>query len=974
MNVPAPNIGDVLVTQLTPEQRAAATDAAAEVLCLACAGSGKSRTLAYRIARLLAEREPAEGIVAFTFTEKAADSIQRRVSQALASVGMSPSVLGRMYIGTIHAYCQNVLGAMDAVYRQFDVLDENRLKLYIISRYPQLGLNALRPRARGGSYFDAIKQLSDAWKILNDEMLTIDQVARQDAALGDVLTRLQDSLRRDQYIDFSLMVRLVADALSRGDAAAQGAISQLRHLMVDEYQDVSPCQEELIRQMRRRARTLFVVGDDDQSIYAWRGADVSNILSFRARYPNAAQLTLSENFRSTDAIVATSDAFVAAELGPSRIAKNPRAAANREPRDLRVLWFDTRAEEANWVAERITSLLGTAYEEPDRTVRGLTPADFAILMRSTREPEGNDVPRHLAYSQALANRNILFSLEAGGGPFDRPQVEVLRSTFGLLRNGSPTRQEVQNHFNNEVLPAYPSADFPTLVRHLTEWGRLIHTPTGGARRRVYPQKLVYDLLEAFGIANSPPPDAVLRDIGLFSRMIQDVEAVYMSVDSVDRFRQILNFLDNAAETGYDVSTDDVLERPDAVTISTVHKAKGLEYPVVFVVDVEAQRFPGNRRAYSGWLPPTVIQAALTRGAYQKNRSEEARLFYTAITRSERYLHVTGAANLPGGARPRKTSEFSRRLAHPEISTDPAQLPNGLVPSPQRRRIDETVLPTSFSQIRYYLRCPMDYRFRQGYGFTPSIPDMFGFGKTVHTSVEKLHEIHQAAAPTPAEAAAVAEAVFHVKHVPRSRDAVNNPGPYERARAKAVEIVQNYAASYGEDFQRRRQVEARFEIPARDCVISGAIDLLLKENDQGQILEAEVIDFKAIEGGADPELNDDLDWTELSLQVQLYARAAQEVLGENAQTGSVHLLKDGQRVAVPVDAAAVQAAVDNVQWAVQGILAGDFPARPHPEKCGKCDFARLCPKAAQDFRLNAVPPDIQTPSGAEAARAFSEFQR
>jgi DNA helicase-2/ATP-dependent DNA helicase PcrA len=966
------NIGEVLARELTAQQRAAAADPAREVLCLACAGSGKSRTLAYRIARLLADGTSPDGIVAFTFTDRAADSIKRRVSQSLMKVGLSPNVLGAMYIGTIHSYCQHVLGKMDAVYRQFDVLDENRLKLYIISRYGRLGLRALRPRARGNSYFDAVRQLSNAWKTLNDELLTVAAVAGSDPQLGDVLQRLSDCLAQDQYIDFSLMIRLVVDALVRNDPAARSAVAELRHLMVDEYQDVSPAQEELIRRLHGLSETLFVVGDDDQSIYAWRGADVSNILNFRGRYADSAQLPLSENFRSTSAIVTTSDAFAAAELGPSRTVKNPTAAWDRSPRDFRITWFGDRAQEATWIAAQIDALLGTAYQEADGTVRGLTPADFAILMRSTREPEQDGSPRHAAYTRALAGRNIRFSLEAGGGPFDRPQVAVLRSTFQLLRNGSPTRPQAQAHFNAEVLPAYPRANFNSLVSVLTTWGRLIHTPPGGARRRVYPQQLVYDLLEAFALARAGFADEILRDIGLFSLMIQDVETVYMSVDSPDRFRDILNFLDNAAETGYDVSTEELLERPDAVSVSTVHKAKGLEYPVVFVVDVEAQRFPGRARPYDGWLPPAVIGAALNRGAYQKNRTEEARLFYTAITRAERYLYVTGAANLPGGARPRNTSEFSRRLAHPEISNDPNGLPAGLVAAARQQRIDETVLPTSFSEIRYYLRCPMDYRFRHGFGFTPPVPDMFGFGKTVHTAVEKLHELYPDAAPTSDQAAEVARRVFHLKHVPQSRDPVHNPGPYERARDASIDITRNYVQSYAQDFQRSRQVEARFEIPARDCVIAGSIDLLLKQDEAGRILEAEVVDFKAIEGGDQPAQNDALDWTELSLQVQLYAKAAQEVLGESARTGSVHLLKDDQRVSVPVDDEAIQAAVDNVEWAVNGILAGDFPSRPHPNKCAECDFARICPRELQNFRPGAQrPPEIRVPGGREFARVFSQ---
>lgn len=127
------------------------------------------------------------------------------------------------------------------------------------------------------------------------------------------------------------------------------------------------------------------------------------------------------------------------------------------------------------------------------------------------------------------------------------------------------------------------------------------------------------------------------------------------------------------------------------------------------------------------------------------------------------------------------------------------------------------------------------------------------------------------------------------------------------------------------------------------MISGSIDLMLREDENGEVLDAEVVDFKSMEGGEDPELNPKLDWTELSLQVQLYAKAAREVLGEAARTGSVHLLKDNQRIDVPVDDDAVAAAITNVEWAVGRILDQDFPMRPHPDKCPSCDFRSLCPK-------------------------------
>lgn len=157
------------------------------------------------------------------------------------------------------------------------------------------------------------------------------------------------------------------------------------------------------------------------------------------------------------------------------------------------------------------------------------------------------------------------------------------------------------------------------------------------------------------------------------------------------------------------------------------------------------------------------------------------------------------------------------------------------------------------------------------------------------------------------------------------------------------------------------MEQPFEVAVKQGVISGAIDLLLRYDDHGRLVSAEVLDFKTMEGGATPEENEELEWTELSLQVQLYALAAHEVLGENARTGAVHLLRDGQRVAVPVDFAAIRAAVENVEWAIDRILAGDFPMRPTPSKCESCDFKLICTQQSQTFGVDTQPPPVHVPA-------------
>lgn len=973
------DVESALQNWMTAEQYAAAVAPDREVLALAGAGSGKSRTLAGRVASQIAAGAAPESIVAFTFTEKAGEQIKTRVAAALQQCGLDPLLVGGMYIGTIHAWCRRILGEIDARYRQFDVLDEMQFRLYLISRYPKLEIDKqrdLRPTAMGyrHGYFKTLIQVARAWQMMNDELLDPDDVAAEAPELGKTLELLRSNMEADHFIDFSLMQRLVVEALERHDGGVLKALSPLRHVLVDEYQDVNVAQERLIRLMHENSETLFVVGDDDQAIYGWRGADVTNILEFDTRYPDAAIHRLLINFRSTSAIVEAAGDFAAQELGATRLSKDLRAHADRSPREFAVQRFPDRQAEAEFVADRIQALLGTEYEEPDGTRRGLTPADFAILMRSTGTEEQDGTKRHTAYVDALKARGIVYDLDAGGKLFDRAQPAAVRNALELLRAGSPDRVAVDQLFRSELSLAFPRADLSRVRRVFASWGRRIHAPVapGAPRQRLFPQQLLYDLLEALNVAGSGFDEGVMTDLGTLSRILQDVEMVYVSIDGSRRFGQILDFLKNVAEDGYETDTQ-MMSRPDAVSVSTVHKAKGLEFPVVFVVDVEASRFPGRRHSYDAWIPAALIQRALGNGSYQTGMPDQARLFYTAITRAERYLYVTGSERLPGGKRDTKVSSFAVRLAHPELRRDllDAGAPPAVTPPPAtpQRRGDESVLPTTYTQIHAFMRCPHAYKLRAINGFSPPIPELFGFGRAVHAAVGKLHQTYETSAPTPDEARAIAEQLFHLKHVARSSDPVGRPGAYERARQKSSDIVADYAADYAADFETKRQVELPFEIPVKGAVISGAIDLLLSMGDSDEIQDAKVIDFKTMEGGPDPTGNPDLHWEDLSLQVQLYSHGAELVHGKNARTGAVHLLKDSQRIQVPVDPDAVDAAVANVEWAVDRITAGDFPQRGSASKCEGCDFAQICTQKVEPFSIKSEPPALHLPDNNSGKRYF-----
>lgn len=949
---------------LTQEQFDAVTDDSETVLTLACAGSGKSRTLAYRVARIVATEESPESIVAFTFTESAAEAMKRAIASALATLGLSPTSLGQMYIGTIHSYCEHFLAAGDPGYRQLTVLDDKRLSLFIYSRAQRLGLydlmnSRVQPSGKHPLLFDTIHEVVRAWQLVHDEMIAIDDVIQVDSVLGGVLRAIEVQLSSAKCIDFSQQVSLAAQAMNaRTELCA-------RHLLVDEYQDINPAQEEIIRRMHELGAALFVVGDDDQAIYAWRGADVTMISSFQERHEGSGFHILPTNFRSTAAIVSVSNEFAEKTLNPVRIAKSPRAESDIIPQELGVMWFDSRDHEATWVANRIHDMLGMAYYDDKigggSQIRGLTAGDFAILMRSTAS---GDPPHHAAFSNALEELGVSYSLAAGNKVCSSTKVAAVVEALELLRDGIPDRPTAKRCFDTAIVPEFPSAVFEEFVRVLNEWGTLVHTPPaslGGPRRRVGIQGLLQGLLAALGVNRAPLAYEQMRILGQLSRIIEDVETVYVSIDSESRYQEVLNFLENVAPDAYEMSTDDLVTKPDTVTISTVHGVKGLQFPVVFVVDVDARRFPHDRKPYDVWVPRGVAEDAVRRGAYATMPTDEARLLYTALTRAERFLYVTGSENEAHLTKPRKPGRFfdllvsspDTRIVHDSSRASSIDLRAQLQP-----RTSDSNLPTSFSEIRTYLNCPMQYTFRNRWQFAPPVNEMLGFGTTVHTIIERLHTQYPGV-PNPDEVSAMVSGTFYLPHAFPRLASGRDPGPYERAQASADHIVNRYVSDHRGDFERIRRVEASFEIPVLKAVLAGSIDLLMRDSTDGTPIDAELVDFKAMdtEGGSEGSL----DWAALSLQVQLYARAARDVLGTPVRLGSVHMLKDGERISIPIDAAAQDAAVMNIEWAVSGILGGALPMRPHPTKCAHCDFHTLCPQRPEDFAVSQIPPQVHVPA-------------
>ncbi len=948
---------------LTQDQYNAVIDESKNILCLACAGSGKSRTLAYKIAYLIAKGETPDSIVAFTFTEKAAESIKRRVAEALRKMNLPENYIGAMFIGTLDSFCQKLLGNINANYRQYDILDQNGLILFLMSRGRKLGIKT------GQGYFARINEITNAWQTANNENIELSEIQKYDTSLYLQLKSLANTLLLDGYMDFSYAIKLAVEELRKFSQKGGTCIEKYKYLFVDEYQDINPVQEEFIKTFSRFLDMLFVVGDDDQSIYGWRGANVQNILTFKNRYSDVSVHRLLINFRSTKAIVETANGFVESTLNYERLPKEIRSNNDGNIQDLRKLWFERREDEANWIADRIKSLIGTTYIEynPDgseKLRRGLTYNDFAILLRSIHNSNGDN--RDVQFVNALRERGIPFKTTGEGGIFDRPYAQVVLDIMELLRDETNNREIAETFFDSRVILVFPSANKTKYFAVLQHWYHEIYAPTESARRKVYPQQFLHDICDAL-MLREMQDETALRDLGLFSKIILDVEQTYVSIDSPWRYREMLNYFQNVAQNSYELETIDYLTKDNAVNISTIHKVKGLEFPVVFVADLVSQRFPGRADHYRGVLPEVLMQAAMERGAYGNRFEDEARLFYTAITRAERVLYLSGSSVHPDLMRAKRRSQFIINLTHENMRED-FQIDDLADKMDEKSRFDESDFPTDYSSVKNYLVCPYSYKLSTVYGYNAAVPELFGFGKTSHTTLERLHQIFKDRAPSDEEVERIVEETFMLKHVFPSTDPINRPGSFERAKELLKRMLKDYSARYENDFGRLRQDEARFEISLNDALVTGAIDLLLQEDPAKGITTADVIDFKTMET---PDDSTEYDWRDMSVQVQLYSKAAKEIMGEDVETGYIHTLKDNRRTAIPVDTESVNNAIKTIEWAIKGILASDFPQRACEKSCSKCDFKALCAKRREAFKITERPPQINTPAGLKTIAALEE---
>jgi DNA helicase-2/ATP-dependent DNA helicase PcrA len=895
----------------TAAQQAAIDELSQPLQLIACAGSGKTEVLAQRIANILTQPgvTPAN-VIAFTFTEKAAAELKERIHRTVTAAIPDIVGLAEMYVGTMHGYCLDLLQTYIPETFKYGVLTDVTQQLLIDRESTRSGLTTCTKSVSGVtsnlSRWKDTRQYKGALSILQEDAVDFGLVP---AAVTASLASYRDLLVKRKYFDYTSMMVDAVGFLERSqseavlDTAEQSLRDhvehEVRYVIVDEYQDVNPIQEKLIEALVHFGANLCVVGDDDQTIYQWRGSEVANIITFANRYDDAKTIELADNFRSSKGIIelgrSIAERLDSAERLPKKMVYSSHQTWERG--DMLTLQFANSREEAEWIVKRIVGLQGMPFvDNPGAAPRGLSWSDCAILFRSVKDADElvDELKRH----------NVPFIIKGLARLFDAVEI---RACVGLFRYmmGEITESDLRQLWvSADLIP--DSSKWQTAIRALDNGADF----AGSDRWGVYNiQRLYLKVLEALDLREGTIPggprrgELVLYQLGKFSQVISDFETIHFSSNPERKYEAFVGFLTFQAPNVYEESDEDAgYVAPDAVVISTVHRSKGLQWPAVFIPFMRANRFPIKAPGGLQTIPHIVPLESVPNGSrYRTNRSDETRLFYVAVTRAQKYLYVTYA---PGESKLyRKASDFYLHCtASTWMSTTDEGLPNvvRLHPTPKQETPNVSI---SFSELKYLLECPYQFKLRFMYGFNPPIHEALGYGKGLH---DVLAEMHKRAlmndVPTKDE---VDELVDRHLHTPYAYPALR-----EQLRSSAINAIDRYFDRHGNDLTRTIHSEKQIEVEISPGVtVNGRIDLI-KSLETGELA---IVDFKSTEDSQTEKVTKD--------QLSIYALGYQQLTGYDADRIQILNLDDqGKSTNDPVNPALLNAIRQKID-----VVAGDIRA-------------------------------------------------
>jgi len=635
---------EALLSRLNPPQQEAVTHGEGPLLIFAGAGSGKTRVLTARIAYLISTRRVwPDRLLAVTFTNKAAREMRSRVG-ALVGEGAD-----KMWVGTFHSAAVKILrreAARIGIVPSFVIFDEDDTRAALRRVLDELKLDPKRYPIPGLS--NAISQAKNELKRPED----YPNRSYHDEIVRRVYESYQDVLRRSGGLDFDDLIMKLVELFNTDEDALAKWRDRFRHVLVDEYQDTNRAQYVLVNQLAAQHRNVVVVGDDDQSIYRFRGADVRNILDFRKDYPDAHVVRLEQNYRSSQAILDA--AYQVIRTNPERAEKRLWTSRAGGEKVMATQAYN-EIEEAEFVADEIERLRKTEN-------RGYS--DFAILYRTNAQSR--------SFEDVLARRRIPYRLVGGVRFWERREVKdvvaYLRFCFNpkdaisFGRIVSVPSRKIGN-VTVEALTAFSRDSEADLLSLLADPARVLGLP----RPSIEPLRKFRAQLESvrsvMGVLRpSELLDHVVEVMGLRSHYLDGTPQGEARIENINELRGLAESFDDRepaqgledflAEVALVSDVDAYDENGEGVTLITLHMVKGLEFPVVFMVGMEEGLLPHQRALDEREENPSLVGAAT-------EMAEERRLCYVGMTRAKDRLYLSCAfrRHLYGRSQPAFPSRF-----------------------------------------------------------------------------------------------------------------------------------------------------------------------------------------------------------------------------------------------------------------------------------------------------------------------------
>ncbi len=655
--------------KLNPEQKAGALFTGGPLLVLAGAGTGKTRVITYRIAQLIESGVPAERILAVTFTNKAADEMRRRIDE------LAPGKGALVWAHTFHAFCCRVLRQHHkeaGLTRHFTIYDQSDQKRLVTEAMKAIGLEDQTNKA--SMYVSIISRAKD--DLLDAQSYAIYAATATDASrqtAARIYVDYQKRLDQAGALDFGDLLMKTCLLLKENQAVREYYQEYFVHLLVDEYQDTNHAQYILTKTLAAKHRNICVVGDDDQSVYSWRGANIRNILEFERDFKDAKVVTLEQNYRSTPLIL---DAAA-------------KVIRNNKSRKIKTLWTEqtggdsvrvqempNEMEEANWVIRKIQSLID----------EGRSLKEFSIFYRTNAQSR--------SFEESLRRAGMPYRIVGAMRFYERKEIkDALCYARALLNPADSTSL-------SRVINVPPRGVGKTSLERienfaqaggLTLWDAFLRQDqipnlTSGCRKALAEIVGVMERLRA-GIAGQGASGAIasiLQETGYWEWLEKETDTDPEAAGRLNNLQELMNavreYEDKMKQGGESVDLGRYLEgvslhsdldsydpNQPSVTLMTVHLAKGLEYPVVFLTGLEEGLFPIG----SGSAAPEDLE-------------EERRLAYVGITRARERLFLTHAATrrIFGQVYANLPSRFILEAQLPITSSpEPTRAASGYVPAP-----------------------------------------------------------------------------------------------------------------------------------------------------------------------------------------------------------------------------------------------------------------------------------------------------